>query len=791
MTSSTTPAITSSIRRKMLMRFLPLMILPLIVIGVLVYSAVSNMRSNADTAIENTRSQVGDGATADELELKAQSVSDELQVYVNNNVAQLRLMAQSPAVVDAARQASALALASGFADLGIDEIEDQAPENNSLEINPNATAFLASQVGDVFQEIFFTDINGFNAGSTNLTSDFVQSDEEWWTQALANGTHLSDPEFDNSVGEITFDVAVTVQDPATGEVLGVMKAAMSGNIVGQQAALANAGSSDTITVATNDGAFLGGADADGSVAGELGELVENSRLTDIVSNPDSQQGVVLGDGSAHSYARANLVDSNWIVLVERDTTAGSAGLVSLDALSKDLDEGQNSILLLLGAGLLAGILMAIIGTMFVARTIVGPIQRLADWARRSADTTLPETVRAIGEMKEGDSLPATTELVMDTNDELEVLTQAVNTLQTTATDLAVNEASARRSRQDLFMNLGRRSQKMAVNQLDQLEDLEQNETVPETLEGLLKVDHLATRMRRNAESLLILADHPSPRKYRHAVPIRDLIRAAASEIGDYERVQLNDHQQAEVRGEVAGDVIHLLAELIDNAARFSDPETQVETAGRWQDGTYQIFIVDRGIGLSTDHMELLNARLADPALAAEESSSYLGLQVISRLCARHGIVVSLADGAHQGITAKVILPDTVVTRTSVDNAVATDKPAPVAKPKAQPVTVDAVTAVPDGAEGGSSAPVASATTGETTPSGFKRRTRKSAKAKAAPVVSDASAQATETTKQTNVADAASGRKARFAALQSGQKKGREAATRSATEPTSDASNKNN
>ena len=183
-----------------------------------------------------------------------------------------------------------------------------------------------------------------------------------------------------------------------------------------------------------------------------------------------------------------------------------------------------------------------------------------------------------------------------------MLTHAVNSLQTTATDLAVNEASARRSRQDLFMNLGRRSQKMAMNQLNQLEDLEQNETVPETLEGLLKVDHLATRMRRNAESLLILADHPSPRKYRQPVAIRDLIRAAASEIGDYERVQLKDHEEAEIRGEVAGDVIHLVAELVENAARFSDPDTHVETAGRWQDGSYQIFIVDRGIGLSADHI---------------------------------------------------------------------------------------------------------------------------------------------------------------------------------------------
>lgn len=662
------PSNKTGIRRKVFQRFLPLVILPMLALSAVAFLGVNQLGDDTDAAVSQTRDDVAADVVAEALELKAEGVAGELEEFVENNIEQVRLMAQVPSVVNAARAGGVFAESFGFGDLTIDESEDAAPTEpeNSLEIDPLTTEFLRTQAGEglAFGEIFFTDVNGLNVSSTGVTSDFVQRDEDWWQQAFATGFDLGDPEFDESAGTVAFDVSVRIDDPETGAPLGVLKAVMRADIVTARAIEANGETSDVITIALADGRFVGGAA--GTEALDpllLGKIISNERLDALRADSETpESGAGFGEDVAYGFAQTSNSVTEWYVLVERPNEAAFAPLAGLDSINTAVDDSQQNLLRAIIIALIGGVLLAAFGAHLVARGVVQPIRRLVEMARTSAQDTMPAAVASISSMEDGDEFPDVPPIVMNTGDELETLASAMNSLQTTATGLAFGEAKARKARQDLFMNLGRRSQKLAVRQLDHLETLEQNETIPETLDGLLQVDHLATRMRRNAESLLILADQDSPRRYPHAVSIRDLVRAAASEIVDYQRIELADFDHATVRGEVVGDVIHLLAELVENAARFSNPSTNVEVVGRWQEQRYQIFIVDRGVGLPEERLAQLNARLADPVLASEESSSYLGIQVVSRLAERRGIEVALFDGVHQGTTVKILLPAEILSR---------------------------------------------------------------------------------------------------------------------------------
>src|SRR5262245_34483030 len=322
------------------------------------------------------------------------------------------------------------------------------------------------------------------------------------------------------------------------------------------------------------------------------------------------------------------------------------------------DEAARSQQLYMGLAVVA-IVVALLVTWLVSRSITRPLRSLTRQAKEMAERRLPEAVIDILETPLGDdvTVPSVDPVRVNTRDEVSDVADALNTVQDSALDLAVEQAVLRRNIADSFVNLGRRNQNLLGRQLDFITELETNETDADTLANLFRLDHLATRMRRNAESLLVLAGVDPPRQWARPVSINDVVRAALGEVEDYQRVAVRDVRPATVVGSLAADLAHLLAELIENALVFSPEDKAVEVRGRPDaGGRYTLAVVDRGVGMSAEAMDASNRRLAGQESFTVAPSKYLGYYVAGNLAARHGIVVRLDPSPGRGITAAVVLP---------------------------------------------------------------------------------------------------------------------------------------
>jgi PAS domain S-box-containing protein len=218
------------------------------------------------------------------------------------------------------------------------------------------------------------------------------------------------------------------------------------------------------------------------------------------------------------------------------------------------------------------------------------------------------------------------------------------------------QAALRKSIADLLHNLARRSQGLVGRQLELIEELERSEVDPDRLEELFRMDHLATRMRRNVESLIVLSGVEQPRRWSEPVPLHDVVEAAVAEVEEYSRVQVLDIHDLTLSGQATNDVAHLLAELVENATSFSPPTTRVEVSGGPAGNGYVLDIQDYGIGMSDDELVEANRRLAAPLAADIAVSRMMGFHVVGRLAARHGIAVRLRHSWFGGVTALVLLP---------------------------------------------------------------------------------------------------------------------------------------
>jgi hypothetical protein len=235
-----------------------------------------------------------------------------------------------------------------------------------------------------------------------------------------------------------------------------------------------------------------------------------------------------------------------------------------------------------------------------------------------------------------------------------------------AVSVAVDQAALRQSVSEMYVNMARRSQSLVDRQLTLIDELERYEADAVRLEQLFKRDHLATRMRRNAESLIVLSGSEPGHRWNEAVPLTALLRAAVSEIEDYPRVRvLPIPPIAVVHAGV--DVAHLLAELIENAASLSPPQTAVLVAREVVSSGYLVGIEDRGIGMSDAELLAGNQRLGNPPVADVTVSRMLGFYVVGRLAQRHGIKVQLRHSPHGGITALVLLPVALLSRDGADS----------------------------------------------------------------------------------------------------------------------------
>ncbi|WP_462203011.1 sensor histidine kinase, partial [Frankia sp. CcWB3] len=314
---------------------------------------------------------------------------------------------------------------------------------------------------------------------------------------------------------------------------------------------------------------------------------------------------------------------------------------------------------ILGALIITIMVGAIVWTLAIARTMTGPLRRLRTGALDVAHERLPHLIEQLQTAypDQVDTTIRSIAIAIDSRDEIGEVARTFDELQHEAVRLAAEQAGLRRNVNTLFLSLSRRSQSLIERQIALIDRLEATEENPLQLENLFKLDHLATRMRRNSENLLVLAGAGPGRRRAGPVPLGDVLQAAIGEIEQYERIQIIEVPEVQVAADSVNHVVHLVAELLENAAQFSPPYLAVDlAASRLDDGRLLIIIDDAGLGMSEKELTAANQRLAEPPVFDFSIAQRLGLFVVARLAARHDIAVRLARSDTGGVRALVHLP---------------------------------------------------------------------------------------------------------------------------------------
>jgi signal transduction histidine kinase len=317
--------------------------------------------------------------------------------------------------------------------------------------------------------------------------------------------------------------------------------------------------------------------------------------------------------------------------------------------------------------LVIGVLLCFAGSIYLATvaslSITRPLAALAAEADSVAVGRLPEAVRRVQEADPQlpPQPPDRVHVPARATEEIRSVATALDRLQSAAYGLATEQALQRRDTIESLANLGRRNQNLIRRQLGFITSLEREEIDPANLANLFELDHLATRMRRNAASLLVLVGASSPRQWSSSVPVADVIRAAVSEVEEYRRVSLRRVDDASVSGSAIGSVAHLLSELIENGLTFSPPDTEIEVQGRRTGDGYLIAITDQGVGMSSEDLREANRRLRGEGDFIAAPTRFLGHYVVGRLADDTGINVELLPSPVTGVTARVTLPASLLT----------------------------------------------------------------------------------------------------------------------------------
>ncbi len=343
----------------------------------------------------------------------------------------------------------------------------------------------------------------------------------------------------------------------------------------------------------------------------------------------------------------------------------------------------------------AAVLIAAILITYVASTsITRPLRALRREADDMAVNRLPEAVLSILDTPFGEDavIPELPRIDIRTRDEVGDVVAALNEVQARTLSLAADQAVLRRNVADSFVNLGRRNQLLLDRQLDFITQLEQTETDPEALDALFKLDHLATRMRRNAESLLVLAGAESPRQWGVPVSITDVVRAGLGEVEDYQRVVIRHLDETDVEGGAAAGLAHVIAELAENALAFSPPDEPVEIKGRVAAEGYVLAIADNGIGMTGHDLAQANVRLAGGESYTVAPSRYLGHYVAGNLARQLGVQVQLRDDPAGGLVATITIPPSVLASGPVDAEPTWAEPLPVPATPAAAIPAAAIPA---------------------------------------------------------------------------------------------------
>ncbi|MFC7644486.1 nitrate- and nitrite sensing domain-containing protein [Streptosporangium lutulentum] len=416
------------------------------------------------------------------------------------------------------------------------------------------------------------------------------------------------------------------------------------------------------------------------------------RFRDTVSGPkvdraDAMRALVMSRMRENKpLARLGIVEwyDSSTAMVDGMRTVERGLAAAVVARSQEMESAEQRSAFISGAAILVLLVLILLITAWVAGTLVRPLRRLRSEALEVADTRLPETVRVLRES--GDLAPhvEVPSIGVASRDEIGEVARAFDEVHREAIRLAGDEARLRSNVNAMFVNLSRRTQSLVERQIDLIDDLEQGEQDDARLGSLFKLDHLATRMRRNSENLLVLAGQEQSRRWSEPVPLSDVVRASLSEVENYERVTLRVESGVMVIGQAVNDIVHLIAELVENAIFFSPQDTKITVTSNGNEmGAVILAVTDSGIGMSEEELAEANRRLAEPPAVDLSVSRRMGLFVVGRLAMRHGIRVQLRRPETGGLSAVVLLPVQVV---------------------AQPESATAGQAGPSGAFGGQANP---------------------------------------------------------------------------------------
>ena len=287
---------------------------------------------------------------------------------------------------------------------------------------------------------------------------------------------------------------------------------------------------------------------------------------------------------------------------------------------------------------LVALVAAILLALLVSRLLLNPIRRVREGALAVAHERLPE---AVARIRSGEEPGEITPIDVTTEEEIGQLARAVDDMHRQAVVLAAGEANLRSQVSQMFVTLSRRNTSLINQQLGLIERLERDEEDPKRLESLFRLDHLAARMRRTADSLLILADAPTATAGVEGLTVSDALQAATSGVQDYQRVRIRSANPMKINDDAAADVVHLLTELVDNALTYSPPNSTVTVGSRTTAQGVVIDIADAGLGMAADQLAKINQTLGADGEVTPDTARRMGLFVVSRLSQRHGVSTSL------------------------------------------------------------------------------------------------------------------------------------------------------
>ncbi|GAA4539415.1 nitrate- and nitrite sensing domain-containing protein [Amycolatopsis samaneae] len=340
---------------------------------------------------------------------------------------------------------------------------------------------------------------------------------------------------------------------------------------------------------------------------------------------------------------------------------------------------------LVGAG--ATVLFGLVALLAIAvsRSIADPLRRLTSAATSVADLADTELVRVTDTESDEEQKPQLATIDVSSADELGRLAEAFNRVQTTASSLVERQAQTRRNTSLMFANVAKRTQNLVGRQLALVDELERNEQDVRLLERLYRLDHLSTRLRRNADNLLVVSGTADEARIAGPVDLSTALRSALAEIEDYQRVHLGEVADILLNSAFGADLVLICAELLENATSFSPPGSVVEVrTGFDQDGACVVGIVDHGIGMTRERLDEENRRLVERERLELAPTSVLGLFVVGRLARRHGLAVELVETPGSGVTARVRVPATLFTRQAPRPLTAAERAEPTPQAPAPP-----------------------------------------------------------------------------------------------------------